>query len=78
MTKYRIVKRTNMDDTESYVIQRKGLFKWKDTCYDEPPFTFWATFPTYKRAVEVLGSHFNIYKNQEVVVSGNTVKSPLL
>lgn len=72
MTRYRIIKITKFNDEVSYVIQKKGLFGWKQAYYEEAPWTYRAMTSTMNEALELLASKFNVHKAWEVVFEGSS------
>lgn len=72
MAKYRIIKITKFNDEVSYVIQKKGLFGWKQAYYEEAPWAYRAVASNMNKALELLATKFNVHKTWEVVFEGNS------
>lgn len=71
MARYRIIKITKFNDEVSYVIQKKGLFGWKQAYYEEAPWTYKATASNMNKALELLAAKFDVHKAWEVVFEGD-------
>lgn len=74
MAKYRIVKVTKFNNDVSYIIQKKGLFRWHQAYYDNAPWTYRAITSDMNSALEILATKFNVHKTWEVVYEGKSIK----